>query len=97
MNRWLYDSHGHPVAFVDDDRVFSRRGRFLGYLDGDEVWHGTYKGEVVENDRLLYNRKKGGVIRGKSGTPGSPGVSGPPGSKSMISLPADFRDVGEIP
>jgi hypothetical protein len=97
MDKWLYDSHGHPVAFVRDEIVFSRRGRFLGYMDGDEVWHGTYKGEVVGGDRLLYNRNKGGVIRGKSGIPGSSGAPGPPGSKGTITLPSGFRNVGEIP
>ena len=38
MTRWVYDSAGRPIAFIKDDKVFSRSGRFIGRLDGNEVW-----------------------------------------------------------
>ena len=47
MATWLYDSSGTPVAFMRDDRVFSRYGHFIGRLDGNEVWHGRYIGEIL--------------------------------------------------
>lgn len=93
MARWLYNSRGKPIAFIEDDKVFSRSGRFIGRLDGQEVWHGSYKGEIVRGDRFLYKTTKGSVIRGTPGTPGIPGIPGMPGSKGSIALPAGYRDV----
>ncbi|GAB2889013.1 hypothetical protein GCM10027046_16820 [Uliginosibacterium flavum] len=93
MATWLFDSQGHPIVFVKDDKVFSGNGRFIGRLDDDEVWHGRYKGEIVKGDRFLYKTSKGSVIRGTPGTPGIPGIPGRPGSKSTISVPSGYRDV----
>ena len=59
MAKWLYNSRGNRIAFINEDRVFSRSGRFIGRLDGDEVWHGSYKGEIVKDNRFLYNTRKG--------------------------------------
>jgi hypothetical protein len=93
MASWLYNSSGRPIAFVSDDKVFSRSGLFMGRLDGNEVWHGSYKGEIVKGDRFLYKTNKGSVIRGTPGVPGTPGIPGLPGAKGSIALPAGYRDV----
>ena len=93
MATWLYNSSGTPVAFIRDDKVFSRHGHFIGRLDDSEVWHGSYKGEIVRGDRFLYNARKGSVIRGTPGIPGMPGIPGLPGMKAAIALPAGYRDV----
>lgn len=93
MAQWLFDSSGTPIAFINGDKVFSESGSFIGRLDGDEIWHGEYKGEIVKGDRLLYKTSKGSVIRGMPGTPGIPGIPGTPGSKGSIGLPGGYRDV----
>ena len=93
MTTWLYNSSGTPVAFIRDDKVFSRYSHFIGRLDGNEVWHGRYKGEIVKGDRFLYDTRKGSVIRGTPGVPGMPGIPGLPGMKGAIALPAGYRDV----
>jgi hypothetical protein len=93
MSQWLYNAKGRPVAFVSGDCVYSRRGRFVGRLEGSEVWHGRYKGEIVQDDRFLYDRSKGSVVRGTPGTPGSPGVPGMPGNTGAIGLTSRYRDV----
>lgn len=93
MAKWLFDSSGHPIVFVKDDKLFSKSGRFVGRLDGDEVWHGRYKGEIVREDRFLYKNSKGSVIRGMPGIPGTPGIPGIPGSKGAIGMPSGYRDV----
>ena len=93
MAQWLYDSHGRPIAFVKEDKVFSRGGSFIGRLDGVEVWHGRYKGEIVRGDRLLYKTGKGSVVRGTPGTPGTPGIPGTPGSKGSINMPSGYRNI----
>ena len=33
MAKWLYNLHGHPIAFVNGDKVFSKKGSFIGRLD----------------------------------------------------------------
>lgn len=93
MARWLYNSGGRPIAFISDDKVFLRSGRFMGRLDGNEVWHGSYKGEIVGDDRLLYKVNKNVAIRGTPGLPGMPGIPGIPGSKGGIAPPAGYRDL----
>jgi len=93
MTTWLYSSSGSPVAFISGDNVFSRYGHFIGRLEGSEVWHGSYKGEIVGSDHFLYNISKGSVIRGTPGTPGTPGIPGLPGMKGAMAVPGGYRDV----
>ena len=93
MAKWLYNSSGTPVAFIRDDKVFSKHGRFVGRLDGDEVWHSRYIGEILRGDRFLYDTKKGSVIRGTPSIPGTPGIPGLPGLKGTIVPPVGYQDV----
>ena|SRR6266849_5697215 len=93
MTRWLYNSKGKPLAFVDADNVFSRRGKFIGNLDDNEVWRGRYQGEIVEDDRLLYKVHHSHNIRGTPGIPGIPGKPGIPGSKGGSGSPGGYRDI----
>ena len=93
MSTWLYNSLGSPVVFVSGSNVFSKTGHFIGRLDGKEVWHGSYKGEIVGSNHFLYNMSRGSVIRGTPGTPGTPGIPGVPGNRGAIAVPAGYRDV----
>lgn len=93
MATWLFNSTGAPIAFIKDDKVFSAHSDFIGRLDGDEVWHGRYKGEIYRENRFLYKTSKGSIVRGTPGTPGRPGVPARPASKSSISMPSGYRDV----
>ncbi len=95
MAKWLYSSRGHPIAFIQGtDQIFSDRGVFIGYLEGNEVWHGSYKGEIVNGDMLLKKQGKGAVSKGRSGTPGSPGIPGKPGSRGISGAPG-YDDLTE--
>ncbi|MGF6782543.1 hypothetical protein P3T21_007788 [Paraburkholderia sp. GAS334] len=52
MAKWLFSSKGDPIAFVSDDKVFTRRGGFVGRLEGKEVWHGNLQdGPAAVQDR----------------------------------------------
>ena len=92
MAKWLFNSQGAPIAFVSENKVFSRSGSFVGRIDGTEVWHGSYKGEIYGQERFLYKTSKGSVQRGTPGIPGIPGIPGLPGHKGGIAMPAGFRD-----
>jgi hypothetical protein len=93
MTTWLFDSRGEPIAFIKDDKVFSMHAGFIGRLDGDEVWHGRYKGEIYRENRFLYKMSKGAIIRGTPGTPGRPGTPARPARKPAISMPSGYREV----
>lgn len=67
MATWLFNSSGEPIAFIKEDKVFSANADFIGRLDGDEVWHGRYKGEIYRENRFLYKTSKGSVVRGTPG------------------------------
>jgi hypothetical protein len=93
MVRWLFSSSGRPVAFVTDGRVFLRSGRFLGHLEGHEVWHGRYRGEVVFDDRLAFQPGRDGHLPERPIPPGPPGAPGEPASRGAVSLPPGLRDI----
>ena len=93
MVKWLYNSRGKPIAFIESDKVFSQSGRFIGRLDDNEVWHGSYKGEIVKGDRFLYKTTIGSATHSTPSTPATPATPSTPASKSSISLPTGYRDV----
>jgi len=93
MAKWLYSSSGEPIAFINGNDIFSYKGIYIGRLDGTEVWHGTYKGEIVKRDLLLFKSSKSSNTRGSPGTPGSPGIPGRPGSRGAGSVPSGYRDI----
>jgi hypothetical protein len=93
MAQWLYNSEGTSIAFVNGKHVFSQQGKFIGNLDDDEVWHGEYQGEIVENDRLLYKFNHSQNIRSTPVTPITPLTALTPISKIRRSLPHGYRDI----
>jgi hypothetical protein len=93
MASWLYDSHGRPVAFLSGKDVFSRRGKWLGELEGKEVWKGKYIGEIVKGDYLLARHGHPHSVKGTPGTPGTPGIPGIPGTRGSSGLPAGYSDI----
>jgi hypothetical protein len=95
MDNWLFSASGDPVAFTNGDSVFLRSGRFLGKLIGQEVWKGSYQGEVVGVDRLVYRIAHNSAHRVIPGTPETPVFTGLPGNQGPITLPSEFREIDE--
>lgn len=93
MAKWLFSSKGEPIAFISEDKVYTRRGDFVGRLEGTEVWHGSYKGEIYQADRLLYKSGKASAQRGVPGTPGRPGIPAVPAKPTAIAMPVGYCDV----
>ena len=94
MAKWLFDSKGKPIAFVADDKAFSTKGHFIGRLEeNQEIWHGRYRGEIVEGDRLLYDRRKRRGARSRSAVPRPPAKPARPANKRPIRVPTGYRDV----
>ncbi len=93
MTKWLFDSHGKPIAFLSLNHVFSPGGKFLGNLDGMEVWKGKYIGQIYKEDRLLYKKGKGYSSKGVPPIPATPPTPTPPGNKTALILPSGYEDV----
>ena len=94
MAKWLYSSRGQPIAFMhNSDQVFSETREFIGFLDGNEVWHGSYKGELVKGDMLLTKQGNGAVSKGRSGTPCCPGIPSRPGSRGICGIVSGYDDL----
>jgi hypothetical protein len=53
MLKWFFDSIGMPIAFAIDDAVWTPMLKFVGYIEGNQVWHVEYKGEVIFENRLV--------------------------------------------
>jgi hypothetical protein len=92
--RWLYNSDGDPVGYIQNDNVFSLRGDFAGKLYPDNtIWYGDYIGEVWADDRLIADAMK---LRGRRPIPsfgGLPSFPGEPEFKGPVTIPLGYRDV----
>jgi hypothetical protein len=94
MTRWLYNSDGDPIAYIQGTSVYTRLGDFVGKLYADNtVWNGDYVGELFFGDRLIYDGRKLHGSRGIPGLPSLPGFVGDPDFRGPITIPLGFRDV----
>lgn len=93
MATWLFNSRGHPVAFIDRDNVYTKSLKYIGRLDGTEVWNTQYIGEIVNDNRLLYSIKKGMKIKPTHGLPALPKVPPLPTTTARIAMPSGYKDV----
>lgn len=91
---WLFDSRGLPVACRQGRHVFSPSGAYLGRLEGDELWNGSYRAELVRSDRLLRALAGRGEEREVPVPPPAPELpAAPAGCRGAIGIPVGFRDV----
>jgi hypothetical protein len=88
-----YDSRGQGIAFISGDTVFTKTGKFLGKLEGNEVWNNSYVGEIIEDDRLVFKTMHPLELIGLPGLPSLPGLPGLPGVKGPILLPIGYADL----
>jgi hypothetical protein len=98
LTEWLYDSQGNPIAFNALGHIVSRTGRFIGTArsyapDRLEVWHGSYKGEIVEKNRFLHVDAPPTEDRGGGEPPPLPGVPPIPDAIEPRGLPSGYQDV----
>jgi hypothetical protein len=93
MSRWLYSSTGIPIAFEADGLVYARSGKFLGRLDGTEVWHDRYVGEIVHGEIFVRKTFRPILVREAetSRDPPDPGALPPP--REPVVLTSEFQDL----
>jgi hypothetical protein len=98
LTEWLYDSQGNPVAYRALETVVSRSGKFIGTVRGyypgrQDIWHGTYKGEIVEGNRFLRVDPLPTDDRGGGEPPPLPQVPCIRAKIGPIRIPPGYRDV----
>lgn len=95
LTMWLYNSKGDPIAFELLGSFVSRDGDFIGYrCRKTEVWHGSYRGEVIEGNRLLYRVSPPSEPAGADvDPPPLPRPGTQPPSIDPILLPDGYRDM----
>ncbi len=97
--RYLFNSQGQHVANSINQRLYAPNGKNIGhFVEKENVFidlKGRYLGELVQDNRLLYN--SAAAIKnsnlGLYGDHGSIGNYGDPGNYGRIGLVAGFQDV----
>ena len=97
---FLFNSKGQHIAnFVQGKRLHAPTGENIGhYLEDKKIFidmEGQYLGEIVFNDRLMYNRSSQyrSTNYGNHGNFGNAGNHGNPGNHGSIGTVGGFDDV----
>ena len=95
----LFDSKGNHIANFVNGQLHSPSGSNIGhYLEREKIFidmHWRYLGEIVNSDRLLYNRTSSNrsINFGSYGNYGNIGNYGNPGNHGSIGIPGGYEDV----
>jgi hypothetical protein len=99
MLKHLFNSKGQYIAIEQEGRLYTRGGKNIGhfvpeygiYID----MRGRYLGEVMYENRLLYNRYSPfrSTAFGVWGDAGAIDTFGDPGKPGSIGIPHGYEDV----
>lgn len=95
----FFNSRGKHIANESGGRLYAPTGRNIGrFIDTAQIYvdlQGRYLGEVIQQDRLLYNRSSSyrGTSFGSAGSTGSIGSAGNPGNRGSIGMPGGYKDI----
>ena len=96
---FLFNSKGKHIANFVNGQLHAPRGKNIGhYLEQYNIFidmRGRYLGEIVYENRLMYNRSSEhrGVNYGVYGNYGNVGNYGNPGNYGSIGIIAGYNDV----
>ena len=97
--QFLFNSRGQHIANFVNGQLHSPTGQNIGHLLQDNAifidMHGRYLGEIVCENRLMYNRNSGhrSVNYGNYGNYGNVGNYGNPGNCGSIGSIGGFDDI----
>jgi hypothetical protein len=97
--KYLFDSKGKHIANFIDNQLYAPSGDNIGhYLSREKIFidmKGRYLGEIVQENRLLYNKYSPYKIAnfGVHGYYGNAGNYGNPGNYGSIGMPRGYEDV----
>ena len=97
--KYLFDSTGKHIASLVNGQLHAPSGENIGHFLPDHGifidMSGRYLGEIVHNDRLMYNRSSPyrSTSFGTYGNYGNAGNYGNPGSHGNIGIISGYRDL----
>lgn len=97
--RYLFNSRGEHIANEINGQLHAVTGKNIGHMIQDGNFFidmkGNYMGEIVYENRLLYNTMSPyrSVNYGIHGNYGNVGNYGNPGNHGSIGLLAGYRDI----
>lgn len=96
---FLFNSRGKHIANIVNGQLHSPQGSNIGhFLETHGIFidmHGRYLGEIVQKNRLMYNRTSPhkSVNYGSYGNYGNVGNYGNPGNYGSIGSIAGYQDI----
>jgi hypothetical protein len=96
---YLFDSEGLHIANLIDEQLHAPTGPNIGHLLKEQGilidMHGRYLGEIVYNDRLMFNKSSAhrSTNFGNYGNYGNAGNYGNPGRAGSIGRVSGYEDV----
>lgn len=97
--KFLFDSNGNHIANFVNGQLHSTSGDNIGhYLERQHIFidmNGSYLGEIVYGNRLMYNTNSAyiNVNYGNYGAYGNIGDYGNPGCYGSIGVPGGYKDI----
>ncbi len=97
--KFLFNSRGKHIANEVNDQLHAPTGKNIGhYLEQQKIFidrKGKYLGEIVHNDRLMYNKTSPykSTNFGVYGNYGNAGNYGNPGNHGNIGSVGGFEDI----
>lgn len=99
--KYLFNSQGKHIANFINSQLHSPTGQNIGhYLENEGIFidmQGRYLGEIVHDNRLMYNRMSPykSVNFGSYGNYGNVGNYGSPGNYGSIGMISGYEDIPE--
>ena len=97
--KYLFDSNGKHVANLVNGHLHAPMGQNIGhYMENEKIFidmSGRYLGEIVHENRLMYNRSSPykTINYGNYGNYGNVGNYGNPGNYGNIGTIGGFEDI----
>jgi len=95
----LYNSRGKHIANLKNGQLYSARGKNIGrFIESGNIFvdiTGRYLSEIVDKNRLLYNKNSSykSVNFGSTGNSGNIGNYGNPGNIGSLGMPGGYADI----
>ncbi|MDD2371607.1 MAG: hypothetical protein PHQ32_06370 [Firmicutes bacterium] len=96
---YLFNSKGKHIANLVNEHLYAPSGKNIGhFLSNEKIlinMQGKYLGEIVQRNRLLYNKNSPyrNVNFGSYGNYGNVGNYGNPGNFGSIGILSGYNDV----
>ena len=96
---FLFNSKGQHIANLVNGQLHAPSGQNIGHLmEQQNIFidmNGRYLGEIIQNNRLMYNRSSGhqNVNYGNYGNYGNVGNYGNPGNHGNIGMMGGYQEV----